>query len=129
MVFVISDFVPSGPQIGPHAGGDYGVALKRLAKRHDVVSLWIQDQREVEVPAIGQLLVADPETGAERLIDTGSYAFKTWLKDFRARQDKTTEDAFRGGKVDLLKIRTHEDHGDVLVKYFRTRRSKRKGRA
>ncbi|HUP56129.1 MAG TPA: DUF58 domain-containing protein, partial [Bdellovibrionota bacterium] len=118
VIFVLSDFIAEG----------YEVALKRLARRHDVVAVQIGDERELEVPEVGQVLLVDPETGEERLVDTGSYAFKKWFSEFRARQTATSQEAFRGGKVDLVRIMTGEDYGDAIVRYFRTR-GRRKGRA
>ena len=53
VVFVISDFIAQG----------YETALRRLARRHDVMAISVADPRERDVPAVGQLLLVDPETG------------------------------------------------------------------
>lgn len=116
VVFVVSDFIAS----------DYDVAMKRLARRHDVIALQITDEREREVPSVGQMLIVDPETGIEALVDTSSYAFKKWLKDYRTEHETDTETAFRGSKVEVLRVLTKEDYGEAVVRFFRTRSKRRR---
>ena len=72
VVFVISDFLAD----------DYHLALKRLARRHDVVALNVLDPREIAMPEVGEILMLDPETGVERFVDTSSYNFKKWFKTY-----------------------------------------------
>jgi uncharacterized protein (DUF58 family) len=116
IVFVISDFMATG----------YDVALKRLARRHDVVAVSVGDARELEVPEVGQLVLSDPETGAETWVDTSSYAFKKWLQDYRAEQEAQTQAAFKGGRVEQLRVLTQEDYGEAVVRFFRGRSSRKK---
>jgi uncharacterized protein (DUF58 family) len=116
VVFVISDFMAEG----------YEVALKRLARRHDVVAVSIGDERELEVPEVGSLLLVDPETGQESWVDTSSYAFKKWLKDYRAELETDTATALKGGKVELLRVLTREDYGEAVVRFFRARSSRKR---
>lgn len=117
IVFVISDFIAE----------DYDVALKRLARKHDVVAVVVGDEREKDIPEIGQIWMVNPETGEECLVDTASYAFKKWMKDYRASFETDIESALKGGKVEWLKVATHEDYGEALVRFFgaRSRHSKR----
>ncbi len=115
VVFVISDFIAE----------DYGTAMRRLARRHDVIAISVADLREAEVPDVGRILVADPETGGESWVDTGSYAFKQWLQSQRKKRADERDEAFRGGEVDLLEVHTREDYADAVVKFFRRRRSRR----
>jgi uncharacterized protein (DUF58 family) len=125
VVFLISDFIPGAPGPGV-ASANYELQLKRLARRHDVVAVRIGDERERQVPNVGQLLVMDPETGEERFIDTGSYAFKKWLKEFEKTHDGMTEQAIKGGRIEQLRILTQEDYGDAVVRFFRARSRRRK---
>lgn len=116
VVFIISDFMAS----------DYDVALKRLARRHDVVAVSVGDQRELEVPEGGQFLFVDPETGREAWVDTASYAFRKWLKEYRTEMDTDRETAFKGGKVETLRVLTQDDYGEAVVRFFRARSRRRK---
>ena len=111
VVFVISDFMATG----------YDVALKRLARKHDVVAVSVGDAREQEAPEVGQLLLVDPETGQESWVDTSSYAFKKWLEDYRNEFETDRETAFKGSKVEALRVLTQEDYGEAVVRFFRAR--------
>ena len=46
--------------------------LRRLAARHAVVAVEIQDPREETLPNIGELRLVDPETGRQLRVDTAS---------------------------------------------------------
>ncbi|MDR3608044.1 MAG: DUF58 domain-containing protein [Oligoflexia bacterium] len=116
VVFVISDFIAKG----------YESALNRLGRRHDLIAISIADQREREIPDVGQILLADPETGEERLVDTGSYAFKKWHKEWVAVQDAQTLQALRAGNVESLRISTQEDYAEAVIRFFRIRAKRRK---
>jgi len=56
VVFVVSDF--RGPR-------DWKAPLLALAGRHDVTAVEVRDQREEELPAVGELWLVDPETGRQ----------------------------------------------------------------
>jgi uncharacterized protein (DUF58 family) len=114
VVFVISDFIAEG----------YESALNRLGRRHDVIAISITDPRERAVPEIGQILLQDPETGEERLVDTGSYSFKKWLKEWVSAQDAKTEQALRSGRVETLRVSTEEDYAEAVVRFFRSRQKR-----
>jgi hypothetical protein len=116
VLFVISDFLAEG----------YEVPLKRLARRHDVVAISVADEREFSIPEVGQILFQDPETGEEHLVDTASYAFKKWLNDFRTIYETDTQTAFKGGRVELLKVLTKEDYGNAVVRFFKARTRRRR---
>ena len=116
VVFVISDFMAE----------DYAISLKRLARRHDVIALSVRDPRELEIPAGGQFLFVDPESGEERFVDTGSYRFKNWLKERVTELETDARTAFKGG-VDHLEISTKEDYGEAVVRFFGAR-ARRKSR-
>ncbi len=77
------------------------------------------------MPEVGNLVLTDPETGAEAWVDTSSNAFKKWLKDFRTELETDTQTAFKGGRVEMLSVLTREDYGDAVVRFFRAR-SRRK---
>jgi uncharacterized protein (DUF58 family) len=116
VVFVISDFMAP----------DYDLALKRLARRHDVVAVSVGDERELEVPELGQLLFSDPESGEETWVDTSSEAFKKWMQEYRAELETDTQTAFKGGRVEMLKVLTREDYGEAVVRFFRARSRRRR---
>jgi uncharacterized protein (DUF58 family) len=116
VVFVISDFMAE----------DYEIPLKQLARRHDVIAINISDERETDIPDVGQILLVDPETGDERLVDTSSYAFKKWLKEFKTAHETDTQTAFKGGRVTMLSVKTKEDYGTAVVRFFGARARRRR---
>lgn len=115
IVFIISDFIAH----------DYQKALSRLGRRHDVVAIRVGDERERSVPSIGQVLVLDPETGQERLIDTSSYLFQQWFKGV-SQQDSFKAMAGGGGTLEFLSVLTKDDYSDAVVRFFRARTRKRR---
>jgi uncharacterized protein (DUF58 family) len=61
LVAVVSDF--RGPL-------DWRPPLLDLAGRHDVVAIEIRDEREQELPDLGELWLVDPETGRQIRVDS-----------------------------------------------------------
>jgi uncharacterized protein (DUF58 family) len=115
VVFVISDFIAEG----------YEVALKRLGKKHDVVAIQIGDERETEIPDLGQILLEDPETGEERLVHLSSYAFKKWHADFKQKHEREMTAAARGSRTEVIKVKTQEDYAEAVVRFLRARARRR----
>lgn len=115
IVFVVSDFMAQG----------YQTPLTQLSIKNDVVAIRVRDQRESEVPAIGEIPVVDPETGQERWVDTSSYAFKTWLKQTEEAQAAEFAQALRAARVESVQVSTREDYGEAIVRFFRTRARRR----
>jgi uncharacterized protein (DUF58 family) len=67
VVVVVSDF--RGPL-------DWRKPLVELMSRHDVLAVEIRDQREQELPDVGELWLVDPETGRQVRVDTRSRSLR-----------------------------------------------------
>lgn len=115
IVVILSDF----------QARDWQVPLRKLARRHDVIAVWIQDERESKVPRSGLLEILDPETGETSTIDIGSMAFQRWLEGEAKSLTKETAENLRGKRVDVLKLSSKEDAGEALVRFFNRRRARR----
>jgi uncharacterized protein (DUF58 family) len=63
IVVIVSDF--RGPL-------DWRKPLLELMSRHEVLAVEIRDQREQELPDVGELWLVDPETGRQIRVDTRS---------------------------------------------------------
>ncbi len=111
VIFVLSDFIAE----------EYEVPLKKLARKHDVVAISIADQREKQMPEIGSMVFFDPETQKECWVDTSSYAFKKWFKEYQIQRETQTQAIFKRVKMETLKISTQEDYGEAIVRFFRAR--------
>ena len=57
LAVVISDF------LGP---GDWQRPLRALSTRHELIAIEIVDPRDVDLPDVGTVVLADPETGRQR---------------------------------------------------------------
>jgi uncharacterized protein (DUF58 family) len=64
---IVTDF--RGPR-------DWVRPMRALASRHGVMTLEIRDPREEALPDVGELVLADPETGRQLRVDTRSRALR-----------------------------------------------------
>lgn len=119
VVFIISDFLAAG----------YETELKRLAKTHDVVALWVCDDREFAIPKLGYLLLQEPESGTEAWVDSSSYTFQKWMKEQSVKRQNETVNLFKSAKIESVKIVTKENYADALVRFFALRARRQQRRA
>jgi uncharacterized protein (DUF58 family) len=82
LVAVVSDF-----------RGTDGLArpLRLLCGRHSVAAVEVRDPREAELPAVGRLLVTDPETGSQLDVD----ARDRRLRERYAERERAGREAVR----------------------------------
>ncbi len=66
LIFVATDFVSTG---------SWWNHLGRMAMRHEVIAMHIQDPLEKALPNLGTVTFSDPESGEQLTIDTSSKAF------------------------------------------------------
>jgi uncharacterized protein (DUF58 family) len=112
IVFVISDFMAD----------DYETALKRLARKNEVVAVRVRDRHEWEIPNIGAIAVIDPETGEEGVVDPRSFRFRNWFETFKKEVDLRFKTACRNAGVEVLPVETREDHVQAVIRFFQVRR-------
>ncbi len=112
IVVVISDFQARGWE---HAVG-------MLRRRHDVVALHLVDPREEEVPPVGLVALADPETGELRVVDTDDPGARRRLA---TSQRAATADLLRRANVDALVLSTAESYEGPLASFFKARERRR----
>ena len=117
LVFLVSDF------LGPEG---WEPPLRELARRHDVIAVWIQDPAERELPDVGGLFVRDPESGEELWVDTSDARLRAAYRDLVGRQRGRVESALRGSRLDALELSTAEPIVEPLTRFIQYRR--RRGR-
>lgn len=119
VVFLVSDFMDQG----------YEDALRVTAKRHDVITVSISDPREMTLPDVGRVALADAETGREILINTSNKKLReTYAK--KAREEAAARDEiFRRNRIDNLSLSTERSYVDELYRFFKMRERRRAGRA
>jgi len=112
VVVLVSDFL-AGAWDGP---------LQKLASRHDVTAVTIDDRREVTPAGDGWFEFEDPETGVRRLVDLGDPAVRArWTEAATARVESRNQ-RLRAAGVRHLAIDVGEDYAPLLRRTFSPRR-------
>jgi uncharacterized protein (DUF58 family) len=112
IVAVVSDFQDRG----------WERALGILRRRHDVIALHLSDPRETEVPAVGLVALADPETGQRVVVDTSDPAVRRRLSSSTLG---AAREVFRRTRVDSLALSTAESYERPLSAFFKARERRR----
>ncbi len=119
IVFLFSDF-----QLGD--GWDaFGRALARTAVRHDIVAVHLSDPGEAALPRAGLLAIRDPETGENRVVDTGNPRVRETYASVVQEQETRARATFRRNGVDRIALRTDEPFAAPLLGFFRRRERRR----
>jgi hypothetical protein len=108
---VVSDFIDEG----------YEQALRSANRKHDVVAVLITDPRELEMTAVGLITLQDVETGAIRVVDAGSRAFRIHVQREASRRIDGIRRRLAGSGIDLIHIDAAGSVVDPLVRFFRAR--------
>lgn len=111
IIFVLSDFLDEG----------YGVQLRNLANRHDVVAVVVEDRAEVEVPNVGLINFEDAETGAIHVVDTSSNSFRYSFAEAVKKRRLARERELMRAKVDRIDVSCDSDYVAPLVNFFKRR--------
>lgn len=111
IVFMLSDFLDSG----------FERAMKRTAKRHDLIAARISDSREQEMPALGLVEVEDAETGERVLIDTSNVKARSTFQATARERNERFRQLARSSRIDLIDVSTDGRHLDALVQFFQLR--------
>ena len=111
IVFLISDFIDEG----------YEKVLRIVGKKHDLIGIVLNDQRERSIPKIGLTKFTDTETGRERWLDTSSSKFQKSLKNYYERLISERKSLFLRSRLDSIEIKTGENYVLPLVNFFRLR--------
>ena len=109
VVFLISDFQDSG----------YDRDLAVTAKKHDVICVKINDDKEKELPDIGLIEMYDPET--ERYFTADSHSGSRLLKEKSVAMDAVTSSIFKKAKVDVINLDTNGSYIKPLIRFFKER--------
>ena len=123
---IISDFLaPDGddPADGPHGRPGWERPLRRLAARHQVLAIEIIDPRELDLPDVGLVEMADPETGTVHEIVLSRRVRERYAAAAAAQRERTRAALRRTGAHHLV-LRTDRDWiADVARFALRQRRA------
>jgi len=117
LVFLISDFY-SDPLNRP---------LGSLARKHETVALRVMDPLEKRLPKAGKIVMIDPETGLETLVNTDNPNLRAGYEQLMRRQREGISSLFKKHGIDTADLLTQ---GDTLAELHRLlkRRSRKRTR-
>jgi uncharacterized protein (DUF58 family) len=110
VLFVVSDFV----------GAACPSALKSAAARHDLIVVEVVDPRDLELPAVGPVVLRDAETGRRALVSGKRLAREHGAR--RQRERAELRQLLRRLGVDHLELRTDRPYLPTLLSFFEQRR-------
>lgn len=116
-VFVISDFIRSGP------ASPFRAALMRLARSNDLVAIRLVTGATLELPDVGWVEMTDPETGRRVMIDTSRRKVREHYRHSVLRAQADTAALLGEAGAELVDINTAWDPLAVLSSFFRMRRA------
>jgi len=99
--------------------------LRQANRRHDVVAVQISDRYELELPALGRLVLNDAETGEVVEVNTGDERKRAAFAQRQARAQADIARLFRSAGIDAIQLRTDRPYGVELSRFFETRERRR----
>ena len=111
IVVVLSDFLAEG----------WERPLRRLAARHEVVAIVVEDPRERDLPESGWVEMEDAETGKRVLVDTGSRELRDRIRLLADRRREERARLLSAAGVDTVTLSTGSDYAIPLRRAFALR--------
>ena len=99
--------------------------LRQTNRKHDLVAVQIADPYELELPALGRLVLQDAETGEIVEVSTGDARKRAAFAERQARAQAETARLFRSAGIDSIQLRTDQSYAATLGKFFETRERRR----
>lgn len=112
-VFVVSDFMGTF---------NWASELGALARRHDAVAVRLVDPAEVDLPQAGLVLLQDPETAEQLLLDTGEPQFRARFTQMVEARHAQLASCFSQAGIDALELSTDDDLASVLMRFSELRK-------
>jgi len=101
-------------------------ALRQANRRHDVVAVQITDRHEIEMPALGRLVLEDAETGEVVEINTNDANKRKTFTHRQAEAQTELQRLFRSARIDAIQLRTDLPYAGALGRFFETREKRRR---
>ena len=118
IIFIISDFLDA----------ELEKPLKRLAQRHDVVAITVEDPSERVLPNVGLARFVDPETGATIDVDTSDDDVRSRFARATEAEREARRHLLRRLAIDEVVVRTDSGYVEPLLRFFRNRATRVKRR-
>jgi uncharacterized protein (DUF58 family) len=104
---------------------DWQRELRALALRHEVVVVEVRDPRESNLPAVGLLMLVDPETGQRLEVQTSNPKVRARFAELAANRQAEHARQVRGTGASHLVLSTDRDWLTDVVRFVVARRRRR----
>jgi len=111
ITFLISDFIADG----------YEKIIRVVGKKHDLISVILEDQRERNIPKSGLIQFRDAETGQIRFVDTSDKKLHSEYLKILDELAANRKSLFISSGIDSIKIKTEDSYVKPLVEFFKLR--------
>ncbi len=118
ILFLLSDFQVPRQEDGGHR------TFRLVSNRHDLVAVRMVDSVEESLPAAGLLVLRDPETGDEVVLDTSSPRVRSRYDARSDAEQRALRSMFRRLGIDEIEVRTERSYVRPLLAFFRARERK-----
>jgi uncharacterized protein (DUF58 family) len=115
LVFLISDFI--APELDRPLG--------KLSRKHETIALRITDPLESKLPRAGKVVLIDPETGLQSLVNTNNPNLRMGYEKLTQRQTEGIENCFKKYAIDSATLDTRHDTLLGLHRMLKKRARKR----
>ncbi|MBG7607078.1 MAG: DUF58 domain-containing protein [Verrucomicrobia bacterium] len=116
LIFMISDF---------HADS-LDKPLGKLARKHETVALRVNDPLEESLPKAGRVVLVDPETGFETMVNTSNSNLRMGYRKLMKRQAEGVASVFKKHGIDSANLLTDRDALPALHQLLKRRGRRRK---
>lgn len=118
VTFVLSDFFDEVKDAEPK----FKKAMSIANRRHDIIAITLNDEREIRLPDCGLLELEDAETGARVMIDSGNASVRKRYEQEARKRLSLRDRMFRSIGVDHIDVQTHVPYEQSLIAFFLQRR-------
>lgn len=126
IIVLLSDFLqgPNGelPAPSKRAADPVFKALDITNRRHDLVCINVFDEREIELPRLGNLVLEDSETGEIVELDTFSEGILKTYKAENTARIKAFKTGLAGIGIDSIEVKTGKPYIVQIRKFFERRK-------
>jgi uncharacterized protein (DUF58 family) len=117
LVVVISDFL---------GGTEWQRPLRALSARHSLIAIEIVDPRDIDLPEVGTVVLADPESGRQREVHASALLRKEFGAAAHAHRQEVATGLRRVGAAHLV-LRTDSDWIADMVRFVVARKRRWSG--
>jgi uncharacterized protein (DUF58 family) len=111
VVFLVSDF----------KAPNFEKPLSVAGRRHDLIAVRLEDDRETSLPPLGYVEFEDAETGEFHTVNTADPRFQEEFAVRTARVQSEMGRTFRHSRVDVIDIQTDQPYVQPLMLFFKQR--------